>query len=214
MVALLRLLFAAILTLGATADRATVAPGGQVTIRMPVTSPDGAHIELLANDGYVPLAGGIDRGRCVWNGCVTGPGTAVMTETIRIADDAPPGPLTLTALASAADGSYVTATVVLMVADLNPPDPRLTARWAGPGVATVRWSQTERSCLFKQPLIGPAVFLDCYDTPGSYAISFGVVGSLDAAYRPTAGDIYVLQTGGEVWRAPLRSITFLPVSCS
>jgi hypothetical protein len=105
--------------------------------------------------------------------------------------------------------------LILLLLLLTPaPDPRLTARWAGPGAATVRWSQTQRSCLFRQPLIGPAVFLDCYDAPGSYAISFGVVGSLDAAYRPTAGDIYVLQTGGEVWRAPLRSITFLPVSCS
>jgi hypothetical protein len=106
---------AASLSLGATADHTTVPRGGQLTITMVVASPDGAHVELLKNDAYVPLSGGIDVGRCVWNGCVTGPGTAMMTETIQLADDAPLGPLTLTALASTADGSYVTTTVEITV---------------------------------------------------------------------------------------------------
>jgi hypothetical protein len=90
------LLLTALLTLHATADRATVPRGATITITMPISSPDGAHIELLQNDAYVPLSGGIDPGRCVWNGCVT-------------------GPLTLTALASAPDGSFITATVQLDV---------------------------------------------------------------------------------------------------
>jgi hypothetical protein len=105
--------------------------------------------------------------------------------------------------------------LILLLLLLTPaPDPHLTARWAGRVATTVRWSQTERSCLYRQPLIGPAVFLDCYDTPDSYAISFGVVGSLDAACRPTAGDVFVLEMDGVRYRAPLRSVTFLPVSRS
>jgi hypothetical protein len=89
-----------------------------------------------------------------------------------------------------------------------------TARWERAGAAAVQWEQTSRSCLYRQPLIGPAVFLDCYDATGSYAISFGVVGSLDAAYRPQPGDVYVLISGDTVVRAPLRGVTFLPVSRS
>lgn len=106
---MLALILALLLTFSAT----PVHHGDTITITMPVTSPDGAHVALLANDGYTPIAGGIDHGTCVWNGCVALPGAAVVTETIRI--DAAPGPLTLTALAIAPNGEVVTATITLDV---------------------------------------------------------------------------------------------------
>lgn len=104
------------LTIHAVSDRADAAPGGIVTITMSVSSPSGAHIELIKSDAYTFVSGGIDYGVCGFSGCLASPGTAVMTETIRIADNTPPGPLTLTAFASAADGSYVTTTVQLEIA--------------------------------------------------------------------------------------------------
>jgi hypothetical protein len=104
---MLRLLLAVLFTLSATANQTTVARGDRVTITLPVSSP---MARISSSSRMMPMwfvSGGIDRGACGFSGCLSSPGTATMTETIQIAS-APLGPLTLTALASAADGSYVT----------------------------------------------------------------------------------------------------------
>jgi hypothetical protein len=102
-------------------------------------------------------------------------------------------------------------TILLILAFLLPPDPHLRAAWDTSTSATVSWTQTARACLYREPMTGARVFIGCYEAPGDYHIQFGHVGPLDAAYRPAAGDMYVLQTGGEVWRAPLRWVVLLPI---
>ena len=82
------------------------------------------------------------------------------------------------------------------------------ALWDGPGRATVAWESTGRSCLYKQGVEGN-VFLGCWDGPAR--VTFGGSSNTDGRYRPTAGDVYILQSGGVVSRAPLRSVTYLAV---
>ena len=81
------------------------------------------------------------------------------------------------------------------------------ALWDGPGRATVAWESTGRSCLFKEGVQG-RVFLGCWDGPQKR--QFGGPGT-DGRFRPYAGDVYILQSGGVVSRAPLRSVTYLAV---
>lgn len=210
----LRLLLAAILSLSATPDRAIVQPGQTVTIAMTVTSQNGAHVELVKDDAYAPISGGISSGRCVWNGCVTGPGTATMTETIRIADDAAPGPLTLQALASDASGVYVIALVQLQIeAPAAASAVHFTALWDTATSATVQWTQVDRGCLYRESLIGERVFIGCYERfNATITLTFGHVGPLSGDQRPTAGDVYVLITGGATYRAPLTGrLVYMPL---
>jgi hypothetical protein len=81
-------------------------------------------------------------------------------------------------------------------------DPHLAARWDTATSATISWTQTTRGCLSVMHATGERVFITCREKPGTQIVPLG--GPLtDGAYRPTAGDIYILQTGGVVYRAPL-----------
>jgi hypothetical protein len=45
--------------------------------------------------------------------------------------------------------------------------------------------------------------------PGPIVVALGSVGPLDAAYRPAAHDVYVLEQDGARQRAPLRGVVWL-----
>ena len=92
-----------------------------------------------------------------------------------------------------------------------PPDPHLRAQWNTPTSATVRWTQESRGCLWRVPREGAHVFVGCFDGTGNVTISFGRVGPLDGTLRPTAGDVYLLTTGGQTWRALLAWRSYMPV---
>lgn len=90
-------------------------------------------------------------------------------------------------------------TILLILLLTQPP----TATWNGPGRATVTWQQTTRACLSVEHATGEQAFVGCWDGPGRVTVTLGHVGSLDAAYRPTAGDVYLVQIDGRPARAPL-----------
>lgn len=91
------------------------------------------------------------------------------------------------------------------------PDLPFMARWQRPGVAVIRWTQSTRACLHRVPETGPSVFLGCFDAPGSYAITLGDRGPLDATARPMAHDTFLLWSAGGTRRAQLRSVARLAV---
>lgn len=84
------------------------------------------------------------------------------------------------------------------------PPPNLIARWDTSTSATVTWHQTARSCLYRESAIGERVFVSCYEEAGDYRVTFGHQGPLSGDLRPAAGDVYVLESGGQRERAPLR----------
>lgn len=106
----------------------------------------------------------------------------------------------------------LTACVLALLILLVPPDPRLTARWDSSTSATIAWHQTARACLYREPRDGVQAFIGCYEGAGRVVVRLGHVGPLDAAYRPTVGDVYVLQQDGVVSRAPLRGVLLLPLA--
>jgi hypothetical protein len=96
------------------------------------------------------------------------------------------------------------AALLILLALLQPsPDPGLRARWDSATSATITWTQAARGCLSVTHATNEHTFIDCYEQPGSYRIEFGHVGPLSGDLRPTGGDIYRLETGGQVYRAPL-----------
>lgn len=92
----------------------------------------------------------------------------------------------------------ITILIALLLAN-----PQLTAVWTGPGSATIQWEQAARGCLYRVPSEGSAVFVGCYDGAGQVNVSLGATGGTDAAYRPRAGDVYLVQIDGQRYRAPL-----------
>ena len=76
--------------------------------------------------------------------------------------------------------------------------PHLTAYWNYDRSATISWHQETRGCLYRN-----TTFIACYEQAGDYAITFGRVGPLDAAYRPAAHDTYTIWTPDGIERAPL-----------
>lgn len=84
-----------------------------------------------------------------------------------------------------------------------PADPHLSARWDSDHSATVQWTQSGRACLSRQPISAPGVFIGCYDRQATITLTFGHEGPQDAAYAPMPGDIYILVTNGQTYRAPL-----------
>lgn len=98
--------------------------------------------------------------------------------------------------------------IVVLLSMLAPP---FSARWDAPGVATFRWSQVERGCLYRESAIGEHVFAGCYEGTGAVSVTFGRVGPLSGDLRPTAGDVWVLDSDGVTTRAPLRSVGYLAV---
>lgn len=102
--------------------------------------------------------------------------------------------------------------LLLLFLFLQPtPDPQLTARWGGPGAATVEWHQTARGCLSVIHATGERVFISCYEQPGSYRVELGHQGPLSGDLRPAAGDIYLVQTSGHTYRARLVWVRWLAV---
>ena len=94
--------------------------------------------------------------------------------------------------------------LILLILLLQPsPDPGLRAQWDTATSATISWTQTARGCLSVQHATNERVFLSCYEKPGSYRIELGHIGPLDGTARPQSGDVYTLQTGGQIYRAPL-----------
>lgn len=74
------------------------------------------------------------------------------------------------------------------------PDPQPRAAMTTPTSAVITWTQESRGCLYRD-----TAFIGCYEAPGTYRVALGAVGPLDWTARPRAGDVFVLETGGQVW---------------
>lgn len=102
--------------------------------------------------------------------------------------------------------------LALLFALVTPPDPQLIARQDGPGLATISWQQQTSACLSRVPLVGPRVLIACYAGSGRAVLRLGHAGPLDGAYRPAAGDVYLLEVDGQVTSAPLLPPIWLPLA--
>lgn len=90
-----------------------------------------------------------------------------------------------------------------------------TALWGGPSRAVISWSQPDnvaQTCLYRQPAQQTPILIRCFVAapPGGHAVTLGDVGPLDASYRATAGDTFVLIQDGARQTAPLRSVVYFP----
>jgi hypothetical protein len=83
-------------------------------------------------------------------------------------------------------------------------DPHFSARWDMATSATLQWTQAGRGCIARESAIGERVFIGCYERTGTITITLGHAGPLSGDLRPASGDTYVLTTGGQTYRAPLR----------
>lgn len=101
---------------------------------------------------------------------------------------------------------------LLLFLALLQPAPHFSARWDTKDSATVQWTQQARGCLSVEHATGQRVFIGCWEkAPQSVVLQLGGPGT-DGAYRPTAGDVYVLSTGGQFYRTPLRArVVYLAV---
>lgn len=90
------------------------------------------------------------------------------------------------------------------------PAPPFTARWDAPGRATLRWEQTDHTCLYRESAIGERVFVGCWEGSGRAALSLGGP-QTDGSYRPAAGDVFVLDGPEGVRRATLRGVVYFPL---
>ncbi len=63
----------------------------------------------------------------------------------------------------------------------------LTARWDGPGHATIIWSGP--GCLYRLPANDARAMIECYTKNVTYVLELGHTGPLDARRRPMAGDV-------------------------
>jgi hypothetical protein len=91
--------------------------------------------------------------------------------------------------------------LLLFLALLNP---HFTAQWDSAHSATLQWSQQGRGCVAVEHLNGERAFIGCYEKTGTITITLGHAGPLSGDLRPAPGDVYVLSTGGQVVRAPIR----------
>lgn len=94
--------------------------------------------------------------------------------------------------------------IVLLLLIMLASDPHLSARWDTATSATITWTQSARGCLSVEHTTRERVFISCYEKPGSYVIEVGHVGPVSGDVRPLAGDVFVLETGGQTYRASLR----------
>lgn len=95
---------------------------------------------------------------------------------------------------------------LLLFLALLQPAPHFSARWDTKDSATIQWTQQARGCLGVEHATGQRVFIGCWEKyPQTVVLELGHVGPLSGDTRPTAGDIYVLQTSGQTYRAPLRA---------
>jgi hypothetical protein len=101
----------------------------------------------------------------------------------------------------------ITVLLTLWLALQPAPDPHFSAQWDSATAATVQWTATGRSCLYKNQ-----TFLGCYERTGTITLPIGHNGPIDGAFRPAAGDVFVLTIGDQTYRAPLRGRPqYLPV---
>lgn len=98
-------------------------------------------------------------------------------------------------------------TILLWATTRAPAQPPPTARWDGPGAATVAWTQEARGCLSQLP--GP--FVGCYDGAGRRNVMLGQQGPLSGDLRPRAGVVYRVVVDGVVHDVPLRGVVYLPL---
>jgi hypothetical protein len=77
-----------------------------------------------------------------------------------------------------------------------------TAQWDSAISATIQWQQSSRACLYKETALHERGFIGCYGKVGTITIVLGGP-QTDGAYRPMAGDVYILVMGGRQYRAPL-----------
>lgn len=93
--------------------------------------------------------------------------------------------------------------LLLLALGATPAPVAFTAQWDTATSATVQWTQTARGCLYRESAIGEQVFIGCYARfPATIVVTLGGP-QTDAAFRPTTGDVYVLQMDGVTYRAPL-----------
>lgn len=92
------------------------------------------------------------------------------------------------------------------------PDPQLIARQDGTGAATISWQQSGYACLSREPSGAAPVLIGCWSGSGPQRVTLGHTGPLDGAYRPAAGDTYVLMVGDVTYRTPLRPPIWLPLA--
>lgn len=95
----------------------------------------------------------------------------------------------------------IVATLLLLL-QIAPPPP-LTARWDGPGRATITWQGA--GCLYRNQ-----VLIACYPRDASYVLELGGPFT-DGAFRPTSGDVYRLWgfDGALLGQAEIRSVVYL-----
>ena len=99
--------------------------------------------------------------------------------------------------------SIVPAFILLLAVLQGAPPVSFSALWDGPGAATISWHQTARGCLSVAHTTGETAFIGCYDRwPATVRIELGH-GLTDGTARPQAGDVYVLVTNGQTYRALL-----------
>ena len=99
--------------------------------------------------------------------------------------------------------SIVPVFIILLALLQGAPPVSFSALWDGPGAATISWYQEARGCLAVEHATGEAVFIGCYDRyPATLRIELGH-GLTDGTVRPQVGDVYVLVTNDQTYRALL-----------
>lgn len=103
--------------------------------------------------------------------------------------------------------------VVFVLGHAPQPPVYFSARWDTATSATLQWTQAARGCLSVEHATGERAFIGCYERwPATLIITLGHAGPMSGNLRPAAGDVFVLQTGGQTYRASLRGRdVYLPV---
>lgn len=107
--------------------------------------------------------------------------------------------------------------LVLTRASAPQVDVNMTATWQGASVARVAWSQPAAvalTCLYRTPVKASAILVTCwYDLASQRMYTLlGNSANTDAAYRPQAGDVYVLTfDDSSVASAALRATVRFPM---
>lgn len=97
--------------------------------------------------------------------------------------------------------------VLLLLLLLTAPD--FKAQWASDHSATIAWDAPGRACLSVRHASGEGVFLGCWEGPARITLGGPLT---DGSARPGAHDVFFLQTGGQVFSAPLKGRNvYLPV---
>jgi hypothetical protein len=93
------------------------------------------------------------------------------------------------------------AILILLLLFTHAPDPRLRAQWDTPTRARVSWHQTTRGCLYVEHATAEQAWVGCYEESG--AVSVEPSGA-------AIGDIYILHTGGYIYRTRLVWTMYIP----